>query len=137
MGYAASVLFGQANLLRQPLIVGLGGSSQALEITLRDDGASVDGKIEEAVEAHVYFLPLDEGSGEFRNTNTGPDGSFALWQFPPGTYRVLAFDSAQNDLAYNDAETMRKLESKGQVIHLEPGQNEHLKLKLLAGGDLP
>jgi hypothetical protein len=137
MGYAASVLYGQANLLRQPLVVDIGGSSQPLEVTLRDDGASVDGKIEEAVEAQVYFLPLDEDSGEFRNINTGPDGSFGLSQIPPGTYRVLAFDSPQNDLAYNDPETMRKLEFKGQVIHLEPGQNEHLKLKLLSGGDLP
>lgn len=137
VGYAASVLYGQTNLLRQPLVVGFGGSSQPLEITLRDDGASVDGKIEEAVEAHVCLLPLDEGSGEFRVFGTGPDGSFGLSQLPPGTYRVLAFDSWQNDLAYNDAETMRKLESKGQVIHLEAGQNEHLKLKLLSGGDLP
>jgi hypothetical protein len=135
LGYAASVLYGQTNLLRQPLVVGLGGSSQPLEITLRDDGASVDGKIEEAVEAHVYLLPLDGDSGEFRNINTGPDGSFGLSQLPPGTYRVLAFDSRQSALAYNDPETMRKLESKGQVIRLEAGQNEHLQLKLIQGGD--
>jgi hypothetical protein len=49
---------------------------------------------------------------------------------------VLAFDSPQNDLAYADAEAMRKLESKGQVIHVDPGQKEHLRLKIIAGGDL-
>jgi hypothetical protein len=38
-------------------------------------------------------------------------------------------------LAYNDADTMRKLESKGQVIHLEAGQNEHLRLKLIQEGN--
>jgi hypothetical protein len=135
LGYAASVLYGQTNLLRQPLVVALGGSSQPMEITLRDDGVSVDGKIEEAVEGHIYFLPIDEDSGEFRELHTGSDGSFGLAQLPPGAYRVLAFDSRQSDLAYNDAETMRKLESKGQVIHLEAGQNEHLRLKLIQEGD--
>ena len=134
-GYAASAAYGGSNLLRQPLVVGLGGASQPIEVTLRDDGASVDGKVEEAVEAHVYLLPLEDGSGEFREINSGPDGSFGLSQVPPGSYRVLAFNTRQSDLAYNDPETMRKLESKGQVIHLDPGQNEHLRLQLVEGGD--
>jgi hypothetical protein len=134
-GYAASIVSGGTNLLRQPLVVGAGGSSQPIEITLRDDGAEVDGKVEEATGSHIYFVPLDESSGEFREGETGPDGSFGQSQLPPGTYRVLAFDHQQNGLAYNDAETMRKLESKGQVIHLEAGQKAHLSLKLIAGGD--
>ena len=74
--------------------------------------------------------------GEFREINAGPDGSFGLGQIPPGTYRVLAFDNRQSDLAYNDTEAMRKFESKGEVVHLEAGQKEHLKLKLITGGDV-
>jgi hypothetical protein len=134
MGYAASVLYGGSNLLRQPLVVGLGGASQPIEVTLRDDGASIDGKIDEGVEAHIYLLPLDD-NGEYRAINSAPDGSFGLSQVPPGSYRVLAFNTLQTDLAYNDPETMRKLESKGQVIHLDPGQNEHLRLQLVEGDD--
>jgi hypothetical protein len=122
--------------MRQPLVVGLGGASQPMEITLRDDGAEVDGKVEEASEGHIYLLPLEQDSGEFREINTGLDGSFGLGQVPPGTYRVLAFDTRQNDLAYNDVEAMRKFESKGEVVHLEAGQKEHLKLKLITGGDV-
>jgi len=133
IGYAASVVYGGSNLLRQPLVVGLGGASQPMEITLRDDGAEVDGKVEEASEGHIYLLPLDQNSGEFREINAGPDGSFGLGQVPPGAYRVLAFDTRQSELAYNDAEVMRKFESKGEVVHLEAGQKEHLKLKLITG----
>jgi hypothetical protein len=136
IGFAASVVSGGTDLLRQPLVVGLGGSSSPIEITLRDDGAEVDGKADEGTECHVYFLPVSEGSGQFREANTTQEGSFSLAQLPPGTYRVLAFDSPQNDLAYADAEAMRKLESKGQVIHVDPGQKEHLRLKIIAGGDL-
>jgi len=135
VGYAASIVSGGSNLLHQPLVVGPGGASSAIEITLRDDGAEVDGKVEDATEGHIYFLPVGEDSGEFRQANSTPDGSFALAQLRPGMYRVLAFDSPQNDLAYADAEAMRKLESKGQVIHLEAGQKEHLRLKTISGGD--
>ena len=135
IGFAASIVSGGTDLLRQPLVVGLGGSSSPIEITLRDDGAVVDGKAEEATECHVYFLPVAEGSGQFREANATQDGSFFLGQLPPGTYRVLAFDSPQNDLAYADAEAMRKLESKGQVIHVDASQKEHLRVKIISGGD--
>ena len=137
VGYAASMVSGGSNLLHQPLVIGLGGASSPIEITLRDDGAEVDGKVEDATEGHIYFLPVGEDSGEFRQANSALDGSFALPQLKPGMYRVLAFDSPQNDLAYADAEAMRKLESKGQVIHLEAGQKEHLRLKVISGGDSP
>jgi hypothetical protein len=95
----------------------------------------VDGKVEEATEGHIYFLPVGEGSGEFREVNCNLDGSFALAQLPPGNYRVLAFDSQQNDLAYADPEALRKLESKGQIIHLDAGQKEHLRLRIIPGDD--
>src|SRR4029077_5685593 len=43
-GYAASIMSGGTDLLRQPLVVGLGGWSSPIEVTLRDDGAEGGGK---------------------------------------------------------------------------------------------
>jgi hypothetical protein len=134
-GYAASIQSGGIDLLRQPLVMGLGGASSTIEVTLRDDGAEVEGKIEEKTQSFVYFVQLGGGPGQFHQAVTTPDGSFGLAQLPPGTYRVLAFDHQQDDLAYADAEAMRKLESKGQVIQLEAGQKEHLRLRIIRGGD--
>ncbi len=136
VGYAASVVYGGSNLMRQPLVVGLGGTSQGMEITLRDDGAEVDGRVEVAREGQVYLIPLDESSGEFREGQSNPDGSFDMAQVPPGAYLVLAFIGQHNGLVYTDPEAMRKLESKGQVIHLEAGQKAHLSLKPIGDGDL-
>jgi hypothetical protein len=130
IGFATSIVSGGTDFLHQPLVVGLGGS-----IPPRDDGAEVDGKAEEAAPCFVYFLPVGESSGQFRETNCAPDGSFSVAQIPPGAYRVLAFDRQQADLEYNDAEAMRKLESKGEVIHLDSGQKEHLRLKIIQGGE--
>jgi hypothetical protein len=136
-GYAASIVSGGTDLLRQPLVVGLGGWSSPIEVTLRDDGAEVDGKVEDETQDYVYFVPLGGGPGQFRQTVSAPDGSFGLAQLPPGTYRVLAFDRQQEDLAYTDAEALRKLESKGQVIRVDAGQKEHLRLRTIRGGDSP
>jgi hypothetical protein len=135
-GYVASILYGGSDLLHQPLVVGLGGSSAPIEITLRDDGAEVDGKVEDATQSsYIYFLPIGESAAQFRETASAPDGSFSAMQLPPGTYRVLAFDLPQNELPYNDTEAMRKLESEGQVIRLDASQKEHLRLKMISAAD--
>ena len=46
MGYVAAVSSGGLDLLHNPLVVPPGGTSSPIEITLRDDGATVDGTIE-------------------------------------------------------------------------------------------
>ena len=149
VGFAASVQSGGTDLLRQPLVVGLGGADSPIEVTLRDDGAEVTGTVEDATKTdrrpdqsqdfttqyHVYFVPVRESAGQFRQMVGGPDGSFTQEQLPPGAYRVLAFDRAQEDLAYASEEALRKFESKAQVIHVSAGQKERLRLKLIPGSD--
>jgi len=150
IGFAASVLSGGTDLLRQPLVVSMGGSSPPIELTLRDDGAEVTGTVEGpsktdpragqsfdfGTQYHVYFVPVGGSAGQFRQTIGGPDGSFTQMQLPPGDYRVLAFDRPQKDLAYASEEALRKFESKAQVIHVTAGQKERLQLKLIPGSDL-
>jgi hypothetical protein len=142
VGYPASVLFGGTDVLHEPLVVGMGGEASPLQVTMRDDGAFVDGTVEDETRevprppqshdsrppCYIYFLPVAGSSAQFRQSNSNPDGAFAHWQLPPGSYLVLAFDRPQNDLEYSNPETLPKLESKGQVIHVEPGEKVHLHL---------
>jgi hypothetical protein len=148
-GYAAEVVAGETDLLRQPLVVGLGGSNSPIEVTLRDDGAEVDGTLEDATKTdrgpdqnrddqpsyYVYFLPVTGSAGQFRETFGGPDGSFRQEQLPPGTYHLLAFDREQEDLAGASEETLRKFESTEQLIEVAPGQKESLSLKVISGDE--
>jgi len=149
VGFAASVLSGGTDLLRQPLVVGLGGADSPIEVTLRDDGAEVTGTVEDATKTdrrpdqsqdfttqyHVYFVPVRESAGQFRQMVGGPDGSFTQEQLPPGAYRVLAFDRVQEDLAYANEEALRKFESKAQVVHVTAAQKERLRLRIIQGSD--
>src|SRR5580704_278275 len=147
--FVSSATCGGIDLRQHPLVVS-GGASPPIEITMRDDWAEVDGTVEGLgpafseptlspfqghlsfePSAHVYFVPLPDSSGEFREAWAGSDGKLNPQQMPPGVYRVLAFDRQQPDLEYHNAEAMRAYESKGQVVRLVGNQKERLRLQLI------
>lgn len=136
VGFASSVFWGGTDLQQEPLVVGMGGSSSPIEVTLRDDGAEVTGQVEEASQCYVFFLPVSGSSGRFRAAPSSPDGSFAIEQLPPGTYQVLAFDGVGEDFVYPSQEVLLNFESKGQIIHVAAGQKERLRLKITLRSDL-
>ncbi len=150
IGFVSSITAGGTDLQRQPLVVGLGGSTPPIEITVRDDGAQVEGTIEGATttEAHragfnspgqspgnIYFVPVADSGGQFRVAWVFPDGKFQLQQLPPGAYRVLAFDRQQPDLEYASDEVMSQYDSRARVIRVVSGQKEHLRLPLITASE--
>ena len=154
-GYAASLTSGSTNLLREPLVVPFGASLPAIEITLRDDGAEIEATVaatpnEDAApatqtnsanyigaavgsfplrQAYVVCVPVANEGGEMKQLSMRPDGTYVLQQVPPGDYRILAFEHTQQ-LEYRNPEAMRAYDSKGQVIHVAPGEKAHIKLQL-------
>jgi hypothetical protein len=149
-GYMAAVSSGSNDLLRQPLVVGFGAATPPIEITIRDDGAQIDGSVENwrkeerpavihgfsrSGQAVVVLLPIADSTGQFRQTWISSNGDFNLPQVPPGEYRVIAFDRWPEDLEYENAEAMQKYESKGQLLRVVAGQNEHLHLALSSGSE--
>lgn len=145
--YIAAVSSGGTDLLRQPLVVTPGVASPPIEITVRDDGAHLQGEIEHWAEetkarwpsfnvpgqptACVYLVPVAESSGQFRVISISQDGKFEMMQIPPGEYQAFAFDRQPVELDYENSEDMRKYEGKGQGVHLGPGAKENLKLALI------
>src|SRR5216684_235578 len=150
IGFVSSITAGGTDLQRQPLVVGLGGSTPPIEITVRNDGAEVEGTIEGTTTAevrravinspgqspgNVYFVPMADSGGQFREAWVSPDGKFQLQQLPPGAYRVLAFDRQQPDLEYASDEVMGQYDSKTKVIRVVSGQKEHLRLPLITSSE--
>jgi len=150
IGFVSSITAGGTDLQRQPLVVGLGGSTPPIEITVRNDGAEVEGTIEGTTTAevrravinspgqspgNVYFVPMADSGGQFREAWVSPDGKFQLQQLPPGAYRVLAFDRQQPDLEYASDEVMGQYDSKTKVIRVFSGQKEHLRLPLITASE--
>ena len=153
-GFVASVTSGTTDLQHHLLVVGPGGSSAPIEITLRDSTAELDGTVEGMPGAqgtpppviqsarmaadgsfgHVYFIPLPDSSGEFKDIGVAPDGKFGPRELSPGTYRVLAFDHRE-ELEYRDPEAMRAYDAKGLLVRLVAGQKEHLQLPLIVNSE--
>jgi hypothetical protein len=159
-GFAASVRSGTTNLLREPLVVGAGGATSPIEITMHDDFATIDGNVEGIIPppgsssapqaeletgvpaapsgpppAYVYCIPLVEIGREVAQIAVAPDGSFASESLPPGTYRVLAFDREQPQLEYRDPETMKTYDHMGPAVQLAGGQKEHVTLQLILASE--
>lgn len=157
-GFVAAITSGATDLQHQPLVVGVGGSSAPIEITMRDAAAEIDGNVHVAAASfsgtggttaapngaataspetatHVYFIPLGDSSGEFKDVWVPPDGKFGPQPLPPGTYRVLAFDHPQERLEYRNPEAMSAYDAKGQQIRLVANQKEHLNLQLISSSE--
>jgi hypothetical protein len=139
-GYAERITSGGRDLEHQPLVIGAGGSSTPIEVTVRDDGAEVEGMVdgmartpgESDGSAAVCLIPLPDGGGDYREVQVSPEGKFNFEQVPPGQYEALAFDQPHPALEYHNAEAMRVYESKGQVVRLSPGQKEQLRLRVIS-----
>ena len=141
-GYVASLRCGGTDLMSSPLVVGGGASLPPIEVTVRDDGAEVDGSVVEIANRNhghltsgvvwpgagfVYLLPVRE-NGQMRMVGIQPDGNFQTAQVPPGTYRVIALTKQDVDLEYRNEDAMRKYD--GQMITVEPGQKEKIRVSL-------
>ncbi len=139
-GYVSSATMGTIDVLHQPITVAAGSGGQ-VDITMRDDYAFVEGTVTSQNTASsktpnsysmVDFVPLSEGAGQFQEIGAGPDGNIGRISLVPGGYRVLAFSGPHRDLPYRDPQAMKAYETKGQVIHVEPGQQLNLQLQVIS-----
>jgi hypothetical protein len=138
-GYVAAIRCGDKDLLESTLVVGGGASMPPIEVTLRNDGAEIDGSIVELAKrstgdgyppaGFVYIVPVGSGRG-MTLLVAQPNGEFQATQLAPGTYRVLAFERPKNDLEYADEDAMRKYDP--QMVTVVAGQKTKMRVSLSA-----
>jgi hypothetical protein len=141
-GYAASATSGGVDLLHKPLVVGAGGASAPIEITLRDDTATLEGTVSPVPPTggepnpygggvFVFCFPIESEVGRPVQGFAGVDGKFSMQNVPPGRYLVLAFRTPNQNLEYRNEEVLRQYESKGTIVTLEAGQKAEVKVPVL------
>jgi hypothetical protein len=142
-GYAAAITCGGTDLIHQPLVVGVGTSTPPIEITMRDDGAEVDGTLELPKASTGATAPNNPGHpvgfvylsamgriDEPKVAWVQQDPTFKFAQIAPGTYRIFAVARQRAGLADVSDELLNKYGIRPQIIRLEAGQKEHLRLSL-------
>ena len=149
IGYVSAITSGSTDLLQKPLVVGAGGTIPAMEITVRDDGAELDGTLDyvkagpgrQALQSHwdgplgnIYVIPIDKIDSQPKLGYANADGTFTIQQIAPGTYHVFAIDNSQQMQSVSE-EWLKQHESKVQVLHVVAEQKEHLRLPLIAASE--
>jgi len=85
VGFASSITSGGIDLLNLPLAVPAGGAISPIEITLRDDGAEVEGAVENAnspgspssLQGQAISFPSLGNNGQFRGCLAFPRGQIS------------------------------------------------------------
>ena len=125
-GYVSSISSGGVDLAREPLGVGAGGSSAPIEVTLRDDAATISAQLigDPGADAHtanatgdqqqifVYAIPLFPSTGSIRISGMQGPGQVMLPGLAPGSYRVIAVDSPQ-EIDFHTPEGLAKYATMG------------------------
>jgi hypothetical protein len=130
--YVESALYGSIDLLTEELTVPEGGTTEAIEITMRNDGASVSGNVRGKGAAPPAGMVLLVSSRAPRMVGAARimNGTFDISNLAPGSYRAIAIDRA-DDLEYTNPEELRDYLTKAQDVTLGPKQESHLDLELV------
>jgi hypothetical protein len=135
-----SLTAGGTNLAREPLTLGISGSSPPVTLNLRDDCAHLtltlpataagSGTGEEPFFT-VYVVPdFDTTEDVITQTLRPSTGSKATWEgLTPGNYHVYVFDKPVA-LAYHDRATLDALPNAGQAVSVRPSANASLVLEV-------
>lgn len=150
LGYVSAITCGSTDLLEHSLVVGIGGAIPSMEITVRDDGAEVEGTVDSASIIPggpasqnrwdgplgvVYLVPTGKMASRLKVAAANADGTFTIQQIAPGTYRAFAINSPVIPLQSVSEERLKQHESKVQVLRVVAEQKEHLRLPLITLSD--
>ena len=135
-----SLTAGGTNLGREPLTLGISGSSAPVTLNLRDDCATLTltlpataagSSTGEEPSYTVYVVPdFDSTEDVIQQTLRPSTEGKVTWEgLTPGSYHVYVFDKPIT-LAYHDHATMNALPNAGQTIDLAPSANANLVLEV-------
>ena len=130
--YVESALYGSVDLLTEDLTVLEGGTTEAIEVTLRNDGAKVSGNVrgKGAASASGMVLLVSSRAPRFVKETRIANGAFTIRDLAPGSYRALAIDQA-DDLEYKNPEVLRDYLTKAQDVTVGPKQESRVDLELV------
>lgn len=124
--YVASATLAGQDILHNEIPI-----SQAagpIEITLRDDGGSIEGDIADAAgQPAAGVVLLLKGNTRVTTAPPQPSGHFKLQSIPPGEYTIYAWDDITS-VQYADPDWMRRNGTGGASVTVTAGQTSQLKL---------
>ncbi len=139
-GYASTITSGGIDLEREPLVVGPGGASQPIEITVRNDPGQIGCTVRSSVLqnaaagdsppiAFVYAIPQAQTTQMPPQMGAPLNMEASMTPVPPGTYRVIALDQSIN-IDDVDKDDLNRYLRKGQTVTVEAGGKATVTLSI-------
>jgi hypothetical protein len=155
-GYIASMSAAGVDLMRDPLVAGPGGTTPPIEVTLRNDGATLKVTLAASdnpstatfATAFVYIIPdfdfvgpisqltvtNNPGAGLSASVGFSTIGPVAISDsmvsgLAPGSYHVYTF-ATPHDLEYRNPEAMQAYSAQSQAVTLTAHDTTSLEVKL-------
>jgi len=135
--YVQAAQCGNTDLLREDLVVSAGVQTPPIELVLRDDGATLSGKVMagQSRRPSVIVLLPEHGSGSrARTAFAGADGDFTVQNLAPGEYSVLAFDHS-DELEYANPDVLERYVAIAMHISLRPNEEHTADLDVIHIGN--
>ena len=133
--YVASATFGNTDLLHDDLVISSGGDQQAIEVTLRDDAASVAGTADCGnTQCWVLVIPESTAAVAPRQVFVAPTGTFQAIGLPPGSYHVYAFDRIDG-IEYANPDAMKAYDGAAETVTLTAGQKSQVSVTMTKVAD--
>ena len=133
--YVQSAVSGSTNLLREKLTVAAGAEVEPIEIVLRDDFGTLEGKIShDSTVRPAVVVAICEESPEQTHIATvreTMDGFSFSEQLAPGVYKVLAVDRIDR-FAYREPEVMQRYASKMKEVRIEPNGKANVDVETVS-----
>ncbi len=135
--YVVSAFCGGTDLTRDPIAISGSAAGCTMRVVVRDDGVSLKVSVSHANEsqvapAFIYLVPLNNMTRDVQVFSTGTDGKASLDFLAPGQYILLAARHAEQ-LAFRDAESLRRYEAEGKRVDLAPGAGTDIQLDVIEG----
>jgi hypothetical protein len=141
--YVSSITSGGTDLASNPLIAAAGSSLAPIDVTLRDDGGTIAGQIQSASASPlnaatpgdapvitVYAIPLFPSVQPMPQAAVQSDGTFAMRDVAPGSYRVVACDYTP-EIDYHTPEGLSAWASKGPAVTVDAGATAQAMLDVV------
>lgn len=140
--YVSDISTATVDLSRKPLVIGPGNTTAPIEITLRNDGGAISGRINQPLTGaskssmgssqyiFIYAIPLFSSTSDVAEKTLHSSNSFKITNLAPGSYRVIALDH-QESFDPTDQRKIEKFSDEGTVVELEANSNASVQLDVI------
>jgi hypothetical protein len=138
----AALTAGGANLAREPLVIDAPGFSLSMQLTLRDDCASLQLNLPDSQTSitagdeqsfTVYVVPDFDSTAEVQRVTLRPStgGSTTIPNLAPGNYHVYSFPGFV-EFAYRNRDALQAMRGNAQAVTLSSSATASLQVEVPA-----